>query len=205
MAGRQRVPRTPDGFLSPAEFARQVGVGYSTVLRFIREGRVAALREGTRMVLIHESEIQRLRQQQATPQLKRRRGMLVGRRDGRLDVVVVDQPRADRGPVPIALVPAPPADRSLPTEERLSRLAESFPALRGAPGVRPWDPVALDAWAAGPVPSSGALCAAQLVLTAFNWTATWQCGPFCLGRAIATWDAQQRAAFAAYARDPWLA
>lgn len=113
------------------------------------------------------------------------------------------RPREDRGPVPIEPVPAPPP--LLPLEERMAALAEAFPALEGAPGVRPWDAVELDRWAAGPVPSGGAVLAAQFVLQVYNWTACWSCGPFCLGRAIAVWDEGQRAAFAAYARDPWLA
>lgn len=90
-------------------------------------------------------------------------------------------------------------------DEQMTDLAESFPGLRGVPGVRPWDPRKLDEWAAGPVPSSGALCAAQLVCTVFNWTASWTCGRFDLGRAMATWDESHKAAFAAWAQKPWLA
>jgi hypothetical protein len=37
-------------------------------------------------------------------------------------------------------------------QERIEQLAHSFPSLREAPGVSPWDPELLDGWATSPVP-----------------------------------------------------
>ena len=55
------------------------------------------------------------------------------------------------------------ATTSIPADvaERLSQLAETFPSLRGAPGVRPFDPGTLADWEA---PTSGADVAADFVL-----------------------------------------
>lgn len=107
--------------------------------------------------------------------------------------------------IPMTTVPSPARRPELPLGERMTALAETFPSLRGVPGVRPWDAATLERWAAGPAPSSGALLAAQLLLMAWNRAIDWQCGRFDLGRAVATWDASHRQAFAAYAADPWLA
>ena len=34
--------------------------------------------------------------------------------------------------------------------ERMTELARSFPCLRNAPGVCPWEPTELNRWACGP-------------------------------------------------------
>ncbi|MCW8138297.1 MAG: hypothetical protein KIT58_05260 [Planctomycetota bacterium] len=87
----------------------------------------------------------------------------------------------------------------------IERLAWSFPTLRGAPGVVPWDPEELDRWACGPVPSSGGLYAAQFVLGVWNIFAEWGCGRFDALRALNTWDSAHREAFVEWAEDPWTA
>ncbi|MBX3468651.1 MAG: hypothetical protein KF878_17390 [Planctomycetes bacterium] len=87
----------------------------------------------------------------------------------------------------------------------LSLLAESFPTLRRAPGVRPFDSEALDAWASGPAPSSGAFHAAAFVLNVFNCRAPWAVGRFDVVAAMSAWDAAHRQAFLAWARAPWTA
>lgn len=89
--------------------------------------------------------------------------------------------------------------------EKLTDLARSFPTLEDADGVSPFDAEALDAWACGPVPGSGALYAAQFVLSVYNLGAPWKCGPFHAVRALAAWDRRHREAFLAWAREPWCA
>jgi hypothetical protein len=80
-------------------------------------------------------------------------------------------------------------------------LAASFPTLRNV--LPSWDPQALDQWACGPGPGAGAFRAAQFVLSVWNAEANWQCGSFELHRAMWAWDAQHRAAFAAWVQEPW--
>lgn len=87
----------------------------------------------------------------------------------------------------------------------IERLAWSFPTLRTARGVAPWDPEVFDAWACGPEPSAGGLYAAQLVLAVFNMFAERGCGKFDIIRALNVWDAAHREAFLAWAEDPWTA
>lgn len=91
------------------------------------------------------------------------------------------------------------------TRDELSLLAESFPTLRRAPGVRPFDAETLDAWASGPAPSSGAFHAAAFVLNIFNCRAPWAVGRFDVVAAMNVWDAAHRNAFLNWARAPWTA
>jgi len=88
---------------------------------------------------------------------------------------------------------------------KMSELATSFPTLAGGvPGVLPWDAEALEEWAAGPAPSHGGLCAARFVLSVWNGcTDDWRCGRFDAMEALGCWDNQHRAAFVAWASDPW--
>lgn len=87
---------------------------------------------------------------------------------------------------------------------RMTRLARSFPTLRCAPGVEPWSPDELDAWACGPEPGSGAQHAARLVLAIWNDTTPWRCGRFDLIAAVSTWDAEHIEAMRAWAATRWL-
>ncbi|MBX9580250.1 MAG: hypothetical protein K2X87_08070 [Gemmataceae bacterium] len=86
---------------------------------------------------------------------------------------------------------------------RLQALAGTFPSLRAAPGASPWDPHALDGWACDvglpPVPAFSA----QFVLAVCDPWLDWDSGPFDLMEAMAAWDAAHRAAFRAWAADPW--
>lgn len=87
--------------------------------------------------------------------------------------------------------------------DRMATLAQSFPTLRDAPGIQPWDPERLDTWAVGPAPGHGAFCAARFVLAVWNSTDEWQCGTFDVMEALACWDREHRAAFLEWAREPW--
>lgn len=95
-----------------------------------------------------------------------------------------------------------PDDCTEELRERMSRLAESFPTLKGRPGVRPWHPATLmdqwgEAWA-----SNASRQAMAFVLSVWNgeneigqrFRATW---------AMGLWDHRHRAAFVAWAQKPW--
>lgn len=86
----------------------------------------------------------------------------------------------------------------------MSRLAEAFPTLReSVPGVRPWDPEAIDTWldTSGAV-TSGSRDAAAFVLGVWNPNAQGRVA-FDVHRALGTWDRAHRAAFLAWATAPW--
>lgn len=95
------------------------------------------------------------------------------------------------------------AAKKLTAEQRMGALCESFPALRNAPGVSPWRPSALEEWTG--VCSSGELHAVRFVLSVWNCTHAWSCGPFEVVRAMGVWDSGNRAAFQAWAEEPWTA
>jgi len=88
----------------------------------------------------------------------------------------------------------------------MTSLALGFPTLvrrgRPAPGVDPWDPAALEAWACGPVPGTGARAAARFLLGVWAPHAHWRCGPFTLAD-FGAWDGRHREAFLDWAGDPW--
>lgn len=86
---------------------------------------------------------------------------------------------------------------------RLERLAASFHVLRNAPGVQPWDAEALDRWAST-LASSGERHAARFVLSVYNSTARWRCGPFNVALALSTWDSQGWSAFRAWVNAPFI-
>lgn len=89
--------------------------------------------------------------------------------------------------------------------KRMEVLALSFPSLRYAPGVAPWDAELFADWAAGPVPSHGMLCAAQFVLRVWNHYEEWPCGKFDVMDALGCWDYEHHAAFLEWAKAPWWA
>ncbi len=110
---------------------------------------------------------------------------------------------------------------------RMSQLALTFPTLRSAAGVDPFDVDELDAWACGPAPCHGGLWSARFVLAVWSgqmgrvkpsrkiknpdWEGdrrfpvdtVWKSGLFDVVLALATWDQQHRVAFLAWAREPW--
>lgn len=86
----------------------------------------------------------------------------------------------------------------------MAKLAASFPTLKDAPGVAPFEPRALDRWASSsPAVTSGSLAAARFVLSVFNPSTAFECGRFDLHEALSVWDADHRAAFLAWATAPW--
>jgi hypothetical protein len=104
----------------------------------------------------------------------------------------------------------------------MTALALTFPTLCRAEGVEPFDAQLLDAWASSGAPCHGALYAARFVLSVwsggmgrvckprkkddayrFPVETFWRCGPFDVVDASSTWDAEHRAAFVAWAKEPW--
>lgn len=111
---------------------------------------------------------------------------------------------------------------------RMSDLALSFPTLKDAEGLYPFDATTFDAWACGPR-CHGARLAAQFILAIYhgrigklsdkprktpdkhtwwgvhrwNIDSHWRVGPFDVVGALSTWDAEHRAAFIAWASAPW--
>lgn len=92
-----------------------------------------------------------------------------------------------------------------PEETRMTLLAQSFPSLREASGVRPWNADALEAWLMSGAPGHGAKCAGRFVLSVWNSYHEWVSGRFDLHEALGCWDAKHREAFTRWAAAPWWA
>lgn len=91
----------------------------------------------------------------------------------------------------------------LSNRERMSAIAASFPALRNAPGVRPFDQHALAAYANGPH-SHGEILAARFILGVWSGDGTFpDVTPFDLFEAMGVWDSRNRAAFLAWCQSPY--
>ena len=86
---------------------------------------------------------------------------------------------------------------------RMSALALSFPSLRQADGIAPWEPELFARWVRAGSAGHGATCAGQFVLSVWNLSTRWRGGRFDLHEALAIWDADHRTAFLAWARAPW--
>jgi hypothetical protein len=86
---------------------------------------------------------------------------------------------------------------------RMSALALSFPSLRQADGLAPWEPEPFARWMRSGAPGHGAKCAGQFLLSVWNPSTRWKGGRFDLHEALAIWDEAHRAAFLAWARAPW--
>jgi hypothetical protein len=83
-----------------------------------------------------------------------------------------------------------------------TRLSETFPCLRDAPGVSPWDPIALNLWAPRRA-SHGERVTAQFLLGIRDPSADWEAGRFDLMEALRVWPASHRDPFLRWATDPW--
>ena len=88
----------------------------------------------------------------------------------------------------------------------MTELARAFHGLRSsqAPGIAPWDPVALLEWVQQGQGNHHAQHCAHFVLSVWNAGDTEEVlGPFNAMRALAGWDRAHRAAFVEWARAPW--
>jgi len=112
-----------------------------------------------------------------------------------------------------------------PTEERMSVIAERFPSLQRAAGVRPWNAQKLAQWAVSGH-SHGEVLAARFVLNVWNGAGYWPWDDekdpplgtwtdddgklrpvllhaFDLFEAKGTWDEAHQRAFAAWVAEDW--
>ena len=71
--------------------------------------------------------------------------------------------------------------------------------------LRPWDANRFDARAAESGLSHSERVTAQFLLAIWNPNAEWRSGRFDLMEALRIWDFEHRAAFLAWANDPWWA
>ena len=99
-------------------------------------------------------------------------------------------------------------------EDKLAEIAERFPSLRtkphtGCAGMGRYDAAKLDEWAHENwntlCSSSGAREAVRFILSLWSETHEWKCGRFRLRLAWGAWDSEHRAAWQAWATDPWWA
>lgn len=89
--------------------------------------------------------------------------------------------------------------------EALQELARTFPSLRDLQMFQPgdyFDGEVMDAFRAGQL-CHGAQCAFRFIGSVWNPTAKRKCGRFDLHDAMGVWDDEHRAAFIAWANDPW--
>jgi len=93
---------------------------------------------------------------------------------------------------------------------RLAILAESFPTLKGIPGLLPWDPVLLAEQLGSPAITNASANAILFVLSV--WNPGFQGAgvdlvktPFSLHGAMWAWDNQHRRAFLAWVANPFWA
>ncbi len=86
--------------------------------------------------------------------------------------------------------------------ERMTGLARSFPCLRGAPGVAPFEPEELNRWAVGPA-SHGERVTAKFILAVWDSSTEREAGRFDLMEALNVWPPSHREPFLMWARDPW--
>jgi len=104
---------------------------------------------------------------------------------------------------------------STETHAEMSRLCESFPTLRGVPGVRLWDQHKFAKWASGPAPSYAMRQAAAFVLAVWNGCTPndeeggwWNGAPYSVGRfdaveAMKCWDTHHQVAFLDWVHNPF--
>jgi hypothetical protein len=91
----------------------------------------------------------------------------------------------------------------LSPESIAGHLALTFPTLRNADGVCPFNADRLDAWTRSGAATNASRQAAAFVLNVYNHDHKWKCGPFNLGLAFGVWDQHHRAAFQAWAMNPF--
>lgn len=105
--------------------------------------------------------------------------------------------------------------------ERMTQLALTFPTLRKAPGVDPWDISLFEDWAK--MCSHGELLTVRFLLAVWHGrsfrvestttkadgtriykvSSPWSCGLFDAVDALGTWDREHREAFLTWAKEPW--
>lgn len=87
-------------------------------------------------------------------------------------------------------------------DRKMTRFAETFPCVRKADGIEPWNSLALDRWAQGPI-SHAERVTARFLLAVWDPGGQWKSEPFDLMEALRIWDAAHHQAFLKWAADPW--
>jgi hypothetical protein len=88
-------------------------------------------------------------------------------------------------------------------KDRIADLAETFPSLQDADGVRPWDADAFDRWAAEAALAPDTLATARFILDVWDPRCPWLAGKFDLMTALLIWDEEHHDVFLYWAQDPW--
>lgn len=86
--------------------------------------------------------------------------------------------------------------------DRMTELTRSFPCLRRAWGVEPFEPEELNRWAASGA-SQGERVTASFILAVWDSSTDWECGRFDLMEALNVWPDEHRIAFLRWAANPW--
>lgn len=86
--------------------------------------------------------------------------------------------------------------------QKMTELAQSFPCLRRAWGVSPFEPEELNRWAASGV-SHGERVTASFILAVWDSATDWEAGRFDLMEALRIWDESHHKAFLKWAAEPW--
>ena len=88
------------------------------------------------------------------------------------------------------------------THKKMTAFARTFPSMRDAAGVGPWDALELDSWGSGPR-SHGERVTAQFLLSVWDPGTDWKCGRFDLHEAMRVWDIEHHGAFGNWVSYPW--
>lgn len=91
----------------------------------------------------------------------------------------------------------------LDLELKMAALARSFPCIAKAPAVKLWDANGLDQWASEVPIFHGELVTVRFLLAVWDPDFYWRCARFDLMETLRAWDEAHRAAFLAWASDPW--
>ena len=93
---------------------------------------------------------------------------------------------------------------TLTQEEVMARLAGRFPALKGAPGIEPWNPAVLDEWAANGRTGAGARVVVRFLLAVWNGSEDcWKVGGFRL-RDLGEMDEENAEIWKTWAARPFF-
>ena len=86
---------------------------------------------------------------------------------------------------------------------RMEKFAKSFPSLKEAEGLSPWEPYKLCQWGKSYGKGSTELNAVRFVLWIFNPQLLYPCGRFELWEAMLSFEDGDREAFAQWVKSPW--
>jgi hypothetical protein len=88
------------------------------------------------------------------------------------------------------------------THKKMTAFARTFPSMRHALGIDPWDAEELASWSKGPL-SHGERVTAWFLLSVWDPVVAWDLDPFDLMEALRIWDPAHHQAFLRWAAKPW--